>query len=775
MGQANGHVGAQLEERYFLQKVKLGQGSFGTVWRAVDRHKGSTVAIKQLDKASLPRRGVSRHDIEREISMMKACCHENITELFDTFEDDKSIYLALEYCDGGDFGDKVKERGMAATEEEVAEWMRQMCAAIQAMHMKEICHRDVKPDNFMCQGTKLKLSDFGLAIFLPKGKLLQEKCGTPAFMSPEQHHLPKRSAGYSFPADMWAVGVSMYMMMFGGKHPFLNDRGGLDETLLTTGELDFRDSSSNRGFFGGLAGLGGANLRFSDQARSLCKRMVEPEPQKRINADETANVKWLQIGREVTSAGLVVPAPNPGAGTAGARAMTPPVAQVSDHDRDAERRPATPRTTPPPRRASAEAAANGPAVKTKVEPREESRLGGAKERALTPGPEGRKALEQAAKLKEQNLALLSEVEERKKREEELVKQQSRWLELQMKFAKQKTTELEELKREKSQQEKQLQEMASEKEELQRQKDKVLQASSSSRSKLLQKGTKCRYESGTYGWIAAEVQSYNESNGTYNLDVRQHAALDKIAPIGDVAAKEAWPPGTHAFYHSSTANNWLPVVVTSFNEHDGTYNLDVRDHADIDRIRARVDRPGSDAAGHAEPRRSATSGCRDDNSPDNAPAPSVGSRHDGKKSTQRVDSDAKRTAHKGEVEATAAAGVPSASSTAAPAHWVGRGDACIHPEHGMAYIESVGKDGVFTVKVNTKKVPQLHQVSAEVIRAPGESKFSWKAGTKVSYLSNSVGKWIDANVVSFDASNSTYTLDVRPGAAPDKVRPRTLAA
>jgi len=224
---------AQLDEIYFMQKVKLGQGTFGTVWRAKHRGNGNTVAMKQMDKANLPRRGVSRKDIEREVSMMQACNHENITKLFDTFEDNTSIYLALEYCDGGDFGDKVQEVGPVIKEEETAEWMRQICAALHHLHGKGICHRDIKPDNFMvAQDHQLKLSDFGLAVYLPQGNILTDKCGTPAFMSPEQHQMPKRSNGYGFPCDMWAAGVSMYMIIFGGKHPFLNSRGALDDNLL---------------------------------------------------------------------------------------------------------------------------------------------------------------------------------------------------------------------------------------------------------------------------------------------------------------------------------------------------------------------------------------------------------------------------------------------------------------------------------------------------------------------------------------------------------------
>merc|ERR1719440_606520 len=108
--------------------------------------------------------------------MLKACNHENITSLYHTYEDAQSIYLALEYCDGGDFGDKLKERASSLREEDAADWMRQIMSAIAALHARDICHRDIKPDNFMVSDKLLKLSDFGLAVHITSGKLLNEKC-----------------------------------------------------------------------------------------------------------------------------------------------------------------------------------------------------------------------------------------------------------------------------------------------------------------------------------------------------------------------------------------------------------------------------------------------------------------------------------------------------------------------------------------------------------------------------------------------------------------------
>lgn len=273
---------SQMEEKYFLQKVKLGQGNFGTVYRAVDRKSEELVAIKQLDKRALPQLGIGRPQVNKEIAILRTCAHVNVTELYGTYEDANCIYLALEYCDGGDFADKVKEKGLAVLEGEAADWVLQMCEAVAAIHSRGVCHRDIKLDNFMLKvektgkvGGMLKLTDFGLATEVPRGALLYEQCGTAPFMAPELHSLPVHRQGYSFPVDVWATGVSMYCVMFGGRHPFTNNAGVLDKRLLCQASMDFREP--------GMKGtLGGQ--RFSDEARQLCRWMVALDPARRMSA-----------------------------------------------------------------------------------------------------------------------------------------------------------------------------------------------------------------------------------------------------------------------------------------------------------------------------------------------------------------------------------------------------------------------------------------------------------------------------------------------------------
>lgn len=105
------------------------------------------------------------------------------------------------------------------------------------------------------------------------------------------------------------------------------------------------------------------------------------------------------------------------------------------------------------------------------------------------------------------------------------------------------------------------------------------------------GTKCRYKSPRNGWLTAHLEGFNASDGTCNLDVRQHAKLENIYPAADVPESKAWPPGTLVEYESSTAGQWLKATILSFNEgigsKEGSYNLDLRERASVDRIRLRL--------------------------------------------------------------------------------------------------------------------------------------------------------------------------------------------
>ncbi|CAJ1345900.1 unnamed protein product [Effrenium voratum] len=172
-----------------------GDGAYGTVWKGTDRISGNIVAIKQMSKAKLSKGGDKLvNNMGREVVMMRACQHENVAQLFGVFQEQKFVYLVMECCEGGDIGERVIGGNAQVSEDQLADWCWQMCSAAAMLHSKRICHRDLKPQNYLLRGSTLKLSDFGLAVFVPEGGTLSERCGTPAFMSPELHLLsgPKR-------------------------------------------------------------------------------------------------------------------------------------------------------------------------------------------------------------------------------------------------------------------------------------------------------------------------------------------------------------------------------------------------------------------------------------------------------------------------------------------------------------------------------------------------------------------------------------------------------
>eukprot|EP00933_Yihiella_yeosuensis_P013726 TRINITY_DN12586_c3_g1_i1.p1 TRINITY_DN12586_c3_g1~~TRINITY_DN12586_c3_g1_i1.p1 ORF type:complete len:711 (-),score=125.78 TRINITY_DN12586_c3_g1_i1:121-2253(-) len=710
MGQTAGKT--QLDETYFVQKVKLGQGTFGTVWRAKHRQQGHTVAMKQLDKASLPRRGVTRTDIEREASMMKACNHVNITQLYDTFEDDTSIYLALEYCDGGDFGDKVKEIGNNMSEMVVAEYMRQICAGINHLHVKNICHRDIKPDNFMVSGDNvLKITDFGLAVYVPAGSVLTDKCGTPAFMAPEQHQMPRNSRGYGFPIDVWAAGVTMYMVMFGGKHPFLNRHGGLDDNLLLNGTLDFRDTTNVAAKGLDFFGLGAVTpLRFSDHARGFCQRMVTPHPGNRASIKACVESPWLIAAAQQRSARNPSPAGSPAA----ARPTGSPIA-----GQGYPQQVGTPQ----------QQVAGVPPPMPGVRPQGGAAAAVANQRARFQGgggtPGGAAGSPAGGGYGAPNIVVNPAPAEQSPFAEGEMPVRRRSRDYQTGFMNQER------------------------------RISVNSNGGGAAAPTLPSGVRCRYEptsTAEHGLLSAVVEGFNDSDCTYNLDVRQHAGIDRIAPERNVSPDQAWPPGILVSYYSNSVKKWLPAVVKSFNPSDQTYNLDLREHADCDFIRLRADRQQRGNGGG-------------DAGADPSHTVAVGRGMDRAMTRKLRDPSA--------TEAVAPHGSPRPDDEggSGPGMHVGPGNWCSHPEHGFAVVCTWrDNDGFVELEIGGSGGPKMHD-RLEVLRAPNDPRCAWPPGTLVGYHSASAGGWIDAKVVSFNSHNNTYNLDVRQEADADKVRPR----
>src|SRR5262249_15972989 len=138
---------------------QLGSGAMGAVYRARYRKTGQRVALKVL-APGLGANETALKRFEREAEVLKQFNHRNIVRFYVASQFQGTPYNAMEYVDGESFDHVLKRRGRL-TWEEVVEFGKQLCAALQHAHEQGIIHRDLKPSNLMRtpDGT-IKLTDF---------------------------------------------------------------------------------------------------------------------------------------------------------------------------------------------------------------------------------------------------------------------------------------------------------------------------------------------------------------------------------------------------------------------------------------------------------------------------------------------------------------------------------------------------------------------------------------------------------------------------------------
>ena len=191
----------------YTQIKILGKGAFGSAWLVQRRADKLQFVAKEVRLANMkpPDREAAKH----EIAMLRKLDHANITRYVDHFESRGSLYIVMEYANGGDLYTKIKGRaGRRFTEKEILHYFSQICLAIMHLHDKKILHRDLKTQNvFLTQDGIVKLGDFGISTVL-RNTFEQKRtvCGTPYYFSPELC----MNKPYNNKSDVWALGCILY-------------------------------------------------------------------------------------------------------------------------------------------------------------------------------------------------------------------------------------------------------------------------------------------------------------------------------------------------------------------------------------------------------------------------------------------------------------------------------------------------------------------------------------------------------------------------------------
>src|ERR1051326_3613731 len=228
--------------------AKIGAGGMGEVWKAEDTRLGRTVAIKILPQAvAADAQAIAR--MKREARTAAQLYHPNIATIHAFEEAADRVFIVMEYVEGEPLSHVIRRGPMA--EADVCRIARSVADALEAAHEKGIVHRDIKPDNIMVSGPRVKVLDFGIAKQVepqnvnandPTTVLTQQGTivGTVFYMSPEQalgKAIDRRS-------DLFSLGSVMYEAV-SGRRPFQGDTATDTITRIVRDEAPLPQSVSH--------------------------------------------------------------------------------------------------------------------------------------------------------------------------------------------------------------------------------------------------------------------------------------------------------------------------------------------------------------------------------------------------------------------------------------------------------------------------------------------------------------------------------------------------
>lgn len=256
----------------YIQLKQIGEGSFGTIYEALNIKDNKSYAVKQQDKQRIDNDPDEQKNFKSEVGIMQEIKNFHIIKMYDFLESDKYYYLAMQQCSDGDLSKYMKKKGINHFTEKTSKFfIAQISLAFRRLHKDKIMHRDFKLDNIFIDQGNVVLGDLG---FAKKGAdTSDEQVGTPYYLAPEIF----QKKTYTNLADLWSVGVTFFQLLF-GRLPFnATDMPGLYKNIMKNS---------------------GDNLKFplecndiSPECQNLIRSMLQADPDKRISWKEFFNHK----------------------------------------------------------------------------------------------------------------------------------------------------------------------------------------------------------------------------------------------------------------------------------------------------------------------------------------------------------------------------------------------------------------------------------------------------------------------------------------------------
>ncbi|BES90829.1 S_TKc [Nesidiocoris tenuis] len=285
---------SRLMERY--EKLgKLGEGSYGVVFKCRNRDTGQLVAIKKfVESEDDP---LIRKIALREIRLLKTLKHPNLVNLVEVFRRKRRLHLVFEYCEQTVLAE-LERHPQGCPTPLVKQIVWQTLHGIAYCHQHNCIHRDVKPENILLTANGVvKLCDFGFARIMSPGENYTDYVATRWYRAPE---LLVGDTLYGPPVDVWATGCVFAELVRGeALWPGKSDVDQLYLIRKTLGDLIPRHMHIFRTneFFSGITlptpeAIEPLETRLPRHAQTdqtltdFLKRCLDKEPSKRWSAEE---------------------------------------------------------------------------------------------------------------------------------------------------------------------------------------------------------------------------------------------------------------------------------------------------------------------------------------------------------------------------------------------------------------------------------------------------------------------------------------------------------
>lgn len=283
-------------ERYKIIK-EVGDGTFGSVWRAISKQTSEVVAIKKMKKKYYSWEECVNL---REVKSLRKMNHPNIVKLKEVIRESDILYFVFEYMECNLY-QLMKDREKLFSEGEIRNWCFQVFQGLAYMHQRGYFHRDLKPENLLVTKDVIKIADFGLAREINSQPPYTEYVSTRWYRAPE---VLLQSCIYSSKVDMWAMGAIMAELF--SLRPLFPGASEADEIYKICGVIGNPTTESwadglklARDINYQFPQLAGVNLSAlipsaSDHAISLIQSLCSWDPCKRPTALEALQHPFFQ-------------------------------------------------------------------------------------------------------------------------------------------------------------------------------------------------------------------------------------------------------------------------------------------------------------------------------------------------------------------------------------------------------------------------------------------------------------------------------------------------